>query len=227
MGNRFLISGLLFLASILQREAIAGSSSRHEAVLDTDGNQLQAGVEYSSFRPSGERRNATSQSQIPTVKQHSHDMNVGAPLIFSPALILNSLEEFAGIRYLRETPLEERRIEEETDLNVEFLGIKRVWQVEAADRSSSSSHSQTRYVTLKGQPGNPGPSTVRNWFKIERISRSKPEYRIAYCPSVCNLCHVECGTVGITKESGNKWLSVSQHRVFPFVFVKARHSEEY
>ncbi|XP_010248438.1 PREDICTED: 21 kDa seed protein-like [Nelumbo nucifera] len=240
MWRRYVIFGLLGLASIFQIEATSGSSSHHQAqaVLDTDGNQLQAGREYyivSAIRGGGgggvtigKRESSSSSSRTPTVKQHSYDMNLGSPVTFTPASNSSKemliWEEFDGVRYLRS---EENRIKEQVDLNIGFSGLKRVWQVEEANSDASSSSSQTtRYVTLRGQPGHPGASTVGNWFRIERISRSSPEYRITYCPSVCESCHVECGNVGIRKENGKRWLSVSQHREFPFVFMRARHSSD-
>ncbi|XP_010250345.1 PREDICTED: 21 kDa seed protein-like [Nelumbo nucifera] len=238
MWCRCIIFGLLILASVFHTEAIVGSSSHHQAqaVLDTDGNQLQAGREYyivSAIRGGGGGgvtigRREGSSSHSPTVRQHSYDMNLGSPVTFTP--VSNSSqeiliwEELDGVQYLRlrEMSSEENRIEEHTDLNIGFSGSKRVWQVEEANngRSSSSSSQTTRYVTLRGQPGQPGASTVRNWFRIERISKSNPEYRIAYCPSVCESCHVECGNVGIMEENETRWLSVSQHREFPFVFIR-------
>nr|DAD35571.1 TPA_asm: hypothetical protein HUJ06_006211 [Nelumbo nucifera] len=225
MWRRYVLFGLLVLASIFQTEAIGGSSSHHqpEAVVDIDGNQLQAGRgEYyivSAIRGGGGGgvtigKRESSSSRTPTVRQHSYDMNLGSPVTFTPA------SNFSDEMLIRE----ENRIEEQTDLNIGFSGSKRVWQVEeeANSGSSSSSRQTTRYVTLRGQPGHPGASTVRNWFRIERISRSSPEYRITYCPSVCESCHVECGNVGITQKNEKRWLSVSQSEGFPFVFVRAR-----
>nr|DAD36248.1 TPA_asm: hypothetical protein HUJ06_006888 [Nelumbo nucifera] len=115
-----------------------------------------------------------------------------------------------------------RTILESTDVNIRFSKMPIVWHVQ--ESQGSSSPSKIRYVTIGGQPGHPSSSTIRNWFKIERISNSSPEYHIAYCPSVCELCKIVCGNVGISSESGRRWLSVSKHREFPFVFVKARHN---
>ncbi|XP_010250347.1 PREDICTED: 21 kDa seed protein-like [Nelumbo nucifera] len=235
MWRRYAIFMFLILASNFEVEAIAGSSSHHQSqvVLDTDGNQLEAGREYyivSAIRGGGGGgvtigKRESSSSHTPIVRQHSYDLNLGSPVTFTPASTSSKemviWEKFDGVQYLSEMPSEENRIEEQTDLNIGFSGSNRVWQVEDASSESSSSSSQTtRYVTLRGQPGHPGASTVRNWFRIERISRSNPEYQITYCPSVCESCHVECGNVGITKENGKRWLSVSQHREFPFVFVR-------
>ncbi|XP_010250346.1 PREDICTED: 21 kDa seed protein-like [Nelumbo nucifera] len=236
---RSVIFGLLVFALIFQTETTNGSSFHHQAqaVLDTDGNELQVGREYyivSAVRGGGVTigKRESSSSGTHTVRQHSYDMNLGSPVTFTPASSFSGemliQEEFVGGEYFRETSSQGNRIEEEADLNIGFSGLKRVWQVEEAnnDKSSSSHNQTTRYVTLEGQSGHPGSSTVRNWFRIERINRSSPEYRITYCPSVCESCHVNCGNVGITKDNGKRWLSVSQHEEFPFVFVRARHSND-
>ncbi|XP_043697633.1 kunitz trypsin inhibitor 5-like [Telopea speciosissima] len=180
----------------------------------------------------GRRESSTSQSHTahtPTVKQSTYDRNMGTPVMFSPAsskhpeLELPSAEEEGTMI-----------IQESMDLNICFSGMdNRVWQVEERREQSSgwwsrssSKNSSLRYVTVKGKPGHPGESTVRNWFRIERISEGSPVYRIAYCPNVCESCHVVCGRVGITKQNGERWLSISEHREFPFVFIRPRHSHD-
>ncbi|XP_019053761.1 PREDICTED: miraculin-like [Nelumbo nucifera] len=115
-----------------------------------------------------------------------------------------------------------RTILESIDVNIKFSDIPVVWQVQESKGSSLSS--TRRYVTIGGQPRHPGSSTMRNWFKIERISNNSPEYHIAHCPSVCESCEVVCGNVGISSKSGKRWLFVSEHREFPFVFVKAQQN---
>ncbi|XP_043696890.1 21 kDa seed protein-like [Telopea speciosissima] len=250
MWNRALVLlGLPILAFV---QVIDGFSHHHHhhhhhrfdhqsAVHDTDGNKLQAGMSYyivSAIRGGGgggvspgRRESSTSQSHTahtPTVKQSSYDRNMGTPVMFSPAssehpeLELPSVEE-------EETMI----IRESMDMNICFSGMdNRAWQVEERREQSSgwwwssSKNSSLRYVTVKGKPGHPGESTVRNWFRIERISEGSPVYRIVYCPNVCESCHVVCGRVGITKENGERWLSVSEHREFPFVFVRARQSHD-
>ncbi|XP_010253721.1 PREDICTED: miraculin-like [Nelumbo nucifera] len=239
MGTTFLISSLLILLSlIVQSKAITSShESHHQAVLDTDGNKIQAGQPYyivSAIRGGGggvslDRR---ERSRSSVVRQHGSEMNFGTPISFSPALasmegrIASLPKERAIGRMLLGvgTPSSSgaRTILESTDVNIRFSEMPVVWQVQ--ESQGSSSPRTRRYVTIGGQPGHPGSSTVRNWFKIERINNSSPEYRIAYCPSVCESCEVVCGNVGISSESGKRWLSVSKHREFPFVFVKARRN---
>ncbi|XP_042501067.1 miraculin-like [Macadamia integrifolia] len=229
MFLKLFISSLLILAFALQSEAEPRVQSHTHSVLDTNGNELQAGHPYyivSAYREGrggGVSFDRGQSSRTAMVKQLSSDKNFGAPVILFP--VSKSQEKVDRERVLRETsrnpsPARERIIRESTDLNIRFSDMPVVWQVEDS-RQSPSSPSQNRHVILEGQPGHPGPSTVRNWFRIERMSKSSPEYRVAYCPSVCDSCQVECGNIGVTMESGNRWLSVSQHREFPFVFVKA------
>ncbi|KAF8398660.1 hypothetical protein HHK36_014515 [Tetracentron sinense] len=168
-----LISTLLISALVFHSEAIAWSHSHQQPVLDTDGNELQAGLPY---------------------------------YIVSAVWKAGGGDGHTADDYLaRYYPIDVYPTDE---------------------RSSSEEARQTRYVTIGGKPGNPGSSTVRNWFKIERASRSSPFYRIVYCPSVCESCRVVCGNVGISvsRESEKRWLSVPQQPQFPFVFVKARRS---
>ncbi|XP_042483791.1 kunitz trypsin inhibitor 5-like [Macadamia integrifolia] len=224
-----LVQLLMIIAFLLQLEAMAQPHNLCEAVLDTDGNELQPGIPYyivSAIRGGhggglsiGIR--ARSSSRTPIVKQHSHGMNFGSPVIFSPSPYPSGKP--AGIQSLREVPStpsssQEMTIHESTNLNIKFMEMPGVWQVNESGRD--------RYVTLEGKPGQPGESTVKNWFKFQRFDESSPTYRIRYCPGVCHSCHVTCGDIGITKEHGTRWLSVSKRGEFPFVFIKASNYNE-
>ncbi|XP_043716722.1 21 kDa seed protein-like [Telopea speciosissima] len=232
MSLQLLISSLLIFSFALQSKGEHSAHSHTQSVLDTDGNELRAGEPYyivSAYRRGrggGVSFDRVESSRKAMVNQHASDKNFGTPVMFFPAS--NSQEKEDLERVLRETsrspsPARERIIRESTDLNIRFSEMPVVWQV-GESKQSSSSPSQMRHVMLGGQPGHPGSSTVRNWFKIESMSRSSPEYRLTYCPNVCESCQVMCGNIGVTMESGKRWLSVSQNREFPFVFVKANRS---
>ncbi|KAJ4956038.1 hypothetical protein NE237_012821 [Protea cynaroides] len=248
MWNRVFLSGFLILAFLIHANAISHHHPHHHnhhhhhhdhsAVLDTDGHELQAGKPYyivSAIRGGagggvsiGRTEISTSHGYTltPTVKQSSYDMNMGTPVLFFPESSQNAESSAAGVRFLGEIEEEEMTIKGSKDMNIRFSGMNdTVWQVEERRQHSSGSRDSTRYVTLRGQPGHPGKSTVRNWFKIERMSKSNPFYRIVYCPNVCESCHVVCGRVGITKEDGNRLLTVSEHREFPFVFIRAQSTQ--
>ncbi|XP_010253746.1 PREDICTED: 21 kDa seed protein-like [Nelumbo nucifera] len=239
MATTFLISSLLIvISSIIQSEAIASSHKSHQqSVLDTDGNEIQAGQSYyivSAIRGGGggvslDRR---EKSHSLVVRQHGSEMNFGTPISFSPAsasmegrIVTLPKDRATGRMLLRKripsSSSKANTILESADVNIRFSGMPVVWQVQESQGSSSSS--KRRYVAIGGQPGHPGSSTVKNWFKIERISKSIQAYRIAYCPSVCESCEVVCGNVGILSESDRRWLSVSENTEFAFVFVKVRH----
>ncbi|PWA88373.1 kunitz family trypsin and protease inhibitor protein [Artemisia annua] len=49
-------------------------------------------------------------------------------------------------------------------------------------------------VTGNGKSGNPGPQTISNWFKIEKFDK---DYKLVFCPTVCNFCKVVCGDIGV------------------------------
>ncbi|KAJ4957956.1 hypothetical protein NE237_025067 [Protea cynaroides] len=240
MQTRFLISLFLVLVVALKSQAISWSHSHNHVVLDTEGNVLQAGQAYylvsaaRAGRGGGVTLDKRESSHSSMVKQHSSDSNFGSPVSFSPAsnshddTIIQSdflFESTVERMFFGNTPSPSREtaIREATDLNIRFSEMPVVWQVQESQHWPSL-ESHMRYVTIGGQLGHPGSSTVRNWFKIERISSSGPEYKIAYCPSVCDSCKVECGSIGIMEESGKRMLTVSQHKEFPFMFVKARRS---
>nr|DAD39412.1 TPA_asm: hypothetical protein HUJ06_013735 [Nelumbo nucifera] len=202
MGTTFLISSLfIVLSSVIQSKAIASSheSQHHQPVLDTDGNEIQAGQPYYI---------------------HGSEMNFGMPISFSLASasmegrIVSLPKERAIGRMLLgvRTPSSSRArtILESTNVNIRFSEMPVVWQVQ--ESQGSCSPNTRRYVTIGGQQGHPSSPTVRN------------EYGIAYCLSVCESCEVMRRNVGISSESGRKWLSVSEHREFPFVFIKAKQN---
>ncbi|KAK9131185.1 hypothetical protein Sjap_011672 [Stephania japonica] len=58
-----------------------------------------------------------------------------------------------------------------------------------------------------GSIGNPGPETLRNWFKIEKYEDA---YKLSYCPSVCRFCKVMCKDLGTYVDSGVKKLALSE-----------------
>ncbi|KAJ4955480.1 hypothetical protein NE237_012263 [Protea cynaroides] len=222
MWNRVFFSGFLILVFLFHTKAISHHHHHHDhdhsAVLDTDGHELEAGITYyivSAIKGGGgisigRRESSSSQSYTQTVKHSSYEMNMGNPIMFSPKSTQNPEDQ------------EEVIIQESMDINIMFSGMNdAMWQVEQRRQHSSGS----RYVTMRGQTGDPGKSTVRNWFKIARINKDSPIYRIIYCPNVCESCHVVCGTVGINEEDGNRWLMVSKHSDFPFVFNRAQSTQ--
>ncbi|KAI3949890.1 hypothetical protein MKW92_003913 [Papaver armeniacum] len=83
-----------------------------------------------------------------------------------------------------------------TDLNVKFSAMSicvqsMVWRLAEFDEPT-----QKTFIEMSGVEGNPGPATSANWFKIDKDGDSK-DYKLVFCPSVCNFCRFACRNVGI------------------------------
>ncbi|KAF7820294.1 miraculin-like [Senna tora] len=96
-----------------------------------------------------------------------------------------------------------------TDLNIVLSGLvpcdnSKLWRI--GDYNATSK--QWYVVTSRDGEGNPGPKTVKNWFKIEKY---EGYYKLVYCPSVCKSCKVPCKNVGLAddKETGDKRLALT------------------
>ncbi|XP_047979055.1 miraculin-like [Salvia hispanica] len=168
------------------------------AVVDVDGNQVQANTKYYIFTPRGgggglglsvrDRR----QPCPPNVMQEADGGSMGLPLKIFPA---------DG----------KAEIDLESDLNLAFVAAttcvqRTVWRLGDTDWNTGQ-----RYVRSDGVVGKAGAETVRNWFKIERVGQG---YKIVYCPGVCRECRVECGDVGVFVESGRMWLALGGQPLF-------------
>jgi hypothetical protein len=100
-----------------------------------------------------------------------------------------------------------------TDLNIKFSASticvqSTVWRLDKFDESRSQ-----WFVTSGGVEGNPGRGTTSNWFKIEKHDR---DYKLVFCPTVCNFCKVLCRDVGIYIEDGRRSLALSD---VPFIVM--------
>ncbi|KAJ8618595.1 hypothetical protein MRB53_014781 [Persea americana] len=178
-------------------------SDAQTTVLDIDGQKLQPNVEYyilPVIRGSGggltlANRNGSCPSNVAQV---NNEVSNGLPLKF---LLVNTSDEV---------------IQASTDFNVVFSAAttcvqSTVWRLGGVDSMTGE-----RYVRTGGVVGNPGRSTVSNWFKIEKY---EDDYKLVFCPSVCSLCRVICGDVGVFIEDGNRWLGLSEVP-FPVMFKK-------
>ena len=101
-----------------------------------------------------------------------------------------------------------------TDLNIKFSAAticaqSTVWRLANYDESTGQ-----YFVTTGGVEGNPGPETVSNWFKIEKLN---DDYKLVFCPGVCDVCKVICRDVGLyIDEHGTRRLALSD---VPFVVM--------
>ena len=181
---------LSFLACVLIHCKVSDAQT---TVLDIDGQKLQPNVDYyilPVFRGRGGGLTLASRHGCPfNVAQENNELSSGLPLKFLP---VNTSDEV---------------IQASTDLNVVFSAVticvqSTVWMLGDVDSVTGQ-----RYVTMGGVVGNPGLSTVSNWFKIEIY---EDDYKLVFCPSVCSICKVICGDLGVFIEDGNRWLGVSE-----------------
>lgn len=186
---------IIFLSSFLVLFLIHCNVSNADTndVLDIQGEKLRPNVEYyilPVFRgPGGGLTLAGRNGKCPfNVAQENLGVFNGLPLTFFP---VNTSDE---------------AIQASTDMNVAFSAVticvqSTVWRLGGADSATGQ-----RYVTTGGVVGNPGLSTLNNWFKIEKVM---DDYKLVFCPSVCSFCKVICGDVGVFFEDGNRWLGLN------------------
>ncbi|KAE8692806.1 putative Kunitz family trypsin and protease inhibitor protein [Hibiscus syriacus] len=157
------------------------------AVLDVSGQELLTGTDYyvlpvirgrGGGLTLGSATNADPNTGCPlVVVQEQLEVSSGLPLYFSPV----NVEQQGGI------------VRVSTDFNVIFNASSicvqsTLWEL-AFDESL-----QKFVVATGGVPGNPGPETLNNWFKIERF---EDDYKLAFCPGVCDICRPVCGDLGV------------------------------
>lgn len=95
-------------------------------------------------------------------------------------------------------------IRESSDLNIMFSnattsGQPAVWRIKDANGY--------QVVTSHGTVGSPGAETINNWFKIVKYDN---DYKIVFCPTVCNTRRSTCGDVGyaVAKSGQRSLLSI-------------------
>ncbi|KAH9781032.1 Kunitz trypsin inhibitor 5 [Citrus sinensis] len=166
-----------------------------DPVLDIAGKQLRAGSKYYilpvtkgrgvGLTLAGRSNNKTCPLDV---VQEQHSFRNGLPVTFSP------VNPKKGV------------VRESTDLNIKFdaatsCAQSTVWKLDNFDTAFGQ-----WLVTTGGVEGNPGPRTMRNWFKIEKFYG---DYKLVFCPSVCNFCRGLCRDVGIFINGGVRRLALS------------------
>ncbi|KAL8241173.1 hypothetical protein R6Q59_014528 [Mikania micrantha] len=174
-----------------------------DPVRDIDGNLLRSGTEYyilPVFRGMGggvtlaSTRNETCPLDV---VQAALEVDNGLPLTFTP------VDPKKGV------------IRESTDLNIIFSAFSiciqsNVWMIEEYEGEL--------VVSGHGVSGNPGQETLGNWFKIEKL---EDDYKLVFCPTVCDFCKPVCGDIGVTiTENGIRRLVISEVP-FKVMFKKA------
>ncbi|OMO67988.1 Proteinase inhibitor I3, Kunitz legume [Corchorus olitorius] len=206
------VSLLLFL-SVAILLGLANASDKPEPVLDTDGDEVRTGVEYfvvSAIWGAGGGGLAigrSSKQPCPEiVVQNGRDIDNGIPVIFYNAYSSDGIVRL------------------DTDVNIEFLPIRdrlcltsTVWKLDNYDESMGK-----WWVTTDGDIGNPGPSTLKNWFKIDKFTVIG--YQFSFCPSVCYSCVTLCNNITRDFSDGELRLALTKDQGWPWIFRKATRS---
>ncbi|KAD5961932.1 hypothetical protein E3N88_13405 [Mikania micrantha] len=174
-----------------------------DPVLDIDGNLVRSGTEYYILpvfrgRGGGVTLASTRNETCPQdVVQEGQEVDSGLPLTFTP------VDPKKGV------------IRESTDLNIVFSAASicfqsNVWNLEEYEGEL--------VVSARGVSGNPSQETLANWFKIEKLD---DDYKLVFCPTVCDFCRPVCGDIGVTiTENGIRRLVISEVP-FKVMFRKA------
>ncbi|KAI3407942.1 uncharacterized protein J3R85_020610, partial [Psidium guajava] len=195
------LSLLLFLLLLLSFSPKPSNAS--SLVLDTDGHKLQTGVGYYILpvvrgRGGGLTLGASRSGTCPlAVVQEQHEVSNGLPVKFSPA-------DAGAVRL-------------STDLNIWFEAATICVQSTAWRLAPYDGIAKQYFVTSGGVLGNPGRETVSNWFKIEKMDK---DYKLVFCPTVCDTCKVICRDVGIYVDGATRRLALSDEP-FRVMFKKA------
>ena len=196
----------IFLFAIMTMIPLHGAAdSAPDPVLDLAGEKLRTGVDYYILpvirgRGGGLTLASTRNKTCPLdVVQEQHEVSNGLPLTFS------SVNPKKGV------------VRVSTHLNIKFSAAtisvqSTVWKLDNFDESTGQ-----WFVTTGGVEGNPGRETTSNWFKIEKYD---DDYKLVFCPTVCDFCKVLCRDVGIYIEDGRRSLALSDVP-FKVMFKKA------
>ncbi|KAL5721314.1 hypothetical protein ACHQM5_004972 [Ranunculus cassubicifolius] len=197
----------LFILSIALLP-LSFSATEVTTVLDINGKKVQANTNYyilpvARGMGGGVAIAQRNNTRCPFyVAQASLEVSNGIPIKFLP------------------TDTNDKFVQVSKDMNFVFFAKTMCMQSMAWRLGDVDEVTGKRYVTTNGVIGNPGGSTVSNWFKIEKADGDF--YRLVFCPGVCNFCKVICGDVGIfVEEDGRRWLGLNNDvRKFRVMFKK-------
>ncbi|KAK4858163.1 hypothetical protein QYF36_012043 [Acer negundo] len=201
-----LISFFIF-AFVTKAPLIVTADASTDPVLDIAGEKLRTGTDYYILpvvrgRGGGLTLASTGNENCPLdVVQERHEVENGLPVTFSPVNIKKGVVRLS------------------TDQNIKFSASticiqSTVWKLDSHDDSLGQ-----WFVTTGGVEGNPGRVTTSNWFKIEEFD---DDYKLVFCPSVCDTCRVLCRDIGIyiDQATGIRRLALSD-TPFKVMFKKA------
>ncbi|KAK0578371.1 hypothetical protein LWI29_031741 [Acer saccharum] len=201
-----LISFFIF-AFVTKAPLVVTADSSPDPVLDIAGEKLHTGTDYYILpvvrgRGGGLTLASTGNETCPLdVVQERQEVENGLPVTFSPVNIKKGVVRLS------------------TDQNIKFSASticvqSTVWKLDSHDDSLGQ-----WFVTTGGVEGNPGRETISNWFKIEKFD---DDYKLVFCPSVCDTCRVLCRDIGIyiDQATGIRRLALSD-TPFKVMFKKA------
>ena len=182
----------LLLLLLFSTISLCLGQSSPDPLRDIDRNLVRSGTDYyilPVFRGMGGglTLSPTKNESCPLdVVQERQEVDRGLPLTFTP------VDPKKGV------------IRESTDLNIIFSASSiciqsNVWMLEEYEGQY--------IVSAHGVSGNPGRETLSNWFKIEKY---EDDYKIVFCPTVCDLCRPVCGDIGVKiAKNGSRRLAIS------------------
>ena len=201
-----LISFFIF-AFVTKAPLVVTADSSPDPVLDIASEKLHTGTDYYILpvvrgRGGGLTLASTGNETCPLdVVQERQEVDNGLPVTFSPVNIKKGVVRLS------------------TDNNIKFSASticvqSTVWKLDSHDDSLGQ-----WFVTTGGVEGNPGRETTSNWFKIEKFD---DDYKLVFCPSVCDTCRVLCRDIGIyiDQATGIRRLALSD-TPFKVMFKKA------
>lgn len=201
MKSIYLSFALLFV--LCTQPLLGEADASPEQVVDTEGNKVRASVDY-YIRPVP---TTPCDGQGPCVVGSGFVLIARSPNETYP-LNVAVVEGFRG-QAVTFTPVDPKKgvIRVSTDLNIKvsletICEESTIWKLDAFDASIGK-----WFVTTGGVMGNPGKDTISNWFKIEKY---EDDYKLVYCPTVCDFCKPVCGNVGVFVDSnGNKRVALT------------------
>ncbi|KAJ9678270.1 hypothetical protein PVL29_023005 [Vitis rotundifolia] len=175
-----------------------------DPVLDIEGKELQSGVDYYILSVIHGRGGGLTMASVRNeicpldVVQGEPEVSNGLPVMFTP---VNPKEGVICVS---------------TDHNIKFSAAticvqSTVWKLEYDESTGQW------FITTGGDEGNPGHGTLSNWFKIEKCEEN---YKLVFCPTVCDFCKPVCGDIGIYIQDGHRRLALSD-MPFKVMFHKA------
>ena len=205
MKTSFLLLFSLLLIALAFNPLPGAAEAAPDPVLDIEGKQLRSGVDYYILpvirgRGGGLTVASVRNKTCPLdVVQDKLEVSHGLPLTFTP---VNPKQDVIRVS---------------TDHNIKFSAAticaqSTVWKLEY-DESTGQ-----RFITTGGVEGNPGRGTLSNWFKIEKYG---DDYKLVFCPTVCNFCKVICRDVGVYIQKGYRRLALTTDAPFRVMFKKA------